>query len=541
MGNYIRIEGSERILPKNARKIDTLDPNEQMSVTIYLRRGSTKSKLEKMVNEMAERPFSKRQHLSHDEFADAYGADPEDVKKIEEFADEYDLKVDEINTSSGIVVLSGKASSFNQAFNVELANYEHPDFNYRGHTGHVYIPENLNDVVQGVFGLDNRPQAKPHFRLLKEDNAVLDSRSSGVSYKPTEVAKMYNYPSDIDCSSQCIGIIELGGGYRQEDIKTYFKDLGVSEPQLIDVNVDGGKNKPTGDPNGPDGEVVLDIEIAAAVASGVKVAVYFAPNTDAGFLKAITTAIHDKKNKPSVLSISWGAAESNWTNQSIKAMNQAFHDAAALGVTVCCASGDNGASDGVNDGKAHVDFPASSPNVLACGGTKLEGNNGAISQEVVWNEGNNGATGGGVSDVFELPKWQDNAHVPTSINPGGKKGRGVPDVAGDADPATGYKILADGKQFVVGGTSAVAPLWAGLIANINQKLGKPVGFINPALYQLSSEDGAFHDITSGNNDSTDEHGSYKASQGWDACTGLGSPDGAKLLKALTDSAHNLSK
>ena len=180
-------------------------------------------------------------------------------------------------------------------------------------------------------------------------------------------------------------------------------------------------------------------------------------------------------------------------------MDEAFQAAAVMGVTVCVASGDEGSTDGVNDKLNHVDFPASSPNVLACGGTTLQASNGRITGETVWNElaHNEGATGGGVSDVFGLPSWQSGAKVPRPTNP--KGGRGVPDVSGDADPTTGYVTLVDGHSGVIGGTSAVAPLWAGLIALINESIGKPVGFINPLLYQNASSAGDFNDITSGNN------------------------------------------
>src|SRR5208282_3178381 len=139
---------------------------------------------------------------------------------------------------------------------------------------------------------------------------------------------------------------------------TYFKSLNIKEPQVISVSVDGGKNSP-GDPNGPDGEVMLDIEVAGAIAPGAKIVVYFAPNTDQGFLDAITTAVHGSANQPSVISISWGQAESQWTSQALTNFDDAFQAAAAIGVTVCVASGDNGSSDGVNDGSNHVDFPAS--------------------------------------------------------------------------------------------------------------------------------------------------------------------------------------
>jgi kumamolisin len=271
----------------------------------------------------------------------------------------------------------------------------------------------------------------------------------------------------------------------------------------------------------------LDIQIVGAVAPGAHLVVYFAPNMDQGFLDAITKATHDTSNAPSIISISWGGPESTWTNQTIQLMDQAFQTAGTLGVTVCCAAGDHGAHDGVTtDSLAHVDFPASSPNALACGGTRLESANGAVTSETVWNNGNGWAGGGGVSDVFDVPAWQAAAHVPPSINANHRIGRGVPDVAANADPQTGYQVLVDGQALTVGGTSAVAPLWAGLLALINQQLGKPVGFLNPLLYQQINQAQVFRDIVSGNNDG------YAAAPGWDACTGWGAADGAKLLAAL---------
>ncbi len=273
---------------------------------------------------------------------------------------------------------------------------------------------------------------------------------------------------------------------------------------------------------------MLDIEIAGSIAPGAKIVVYFAENTDAGFLNAITTAIHDTTYKPSVVSISWGGPESSWTQQALTSMDEAFQSAAALGVTICAASGDDGSTDGVTDGLNHVDFPASSANVLACGGTKLAASGSTITSETVWNElaSNEGASGGGVSDVFPLPAWQKAANVPPSANPNHNLGRGVPDVAGDADPTSGYVTLVDGQSGVIGGTSAVAPLWAALIALVNESLKQPAGFINPLLYQNAGSAGDFNDIVSGNN------GAYSARAGWDACTGLGRPIGNKLAAAL---------
>jgi kumamolisin len=314
------------------------------------------------------------------------------------------------------------------------------------------------------------------------------------------------------------------------DLTTYFSALGINPgPKVTVVSVDHGKNHPTGDPNGPDGEVMLDIEVVGAIAPQANIAVYFAPNTDAGFLDAITTAIHDKTNNPSVISISWGGPESSWTEQSMTAFDSAFQSAAVMGITVCVASGDNGSSDGVSDGGDHVDFPASSPNVLACGGTSLRGSGTTITSETVWNDGaQGGASGGGVSTFFPLPAWQDGLH--TTRTSGGTAPltmRGVPDVSGDADPETGYQVRIDGTNTVIGGTSAVAPLWAGLIARINAAKGSRVGLINPTLYGTPT---TLRDITQGNN------GDFAASQGWDACTGLGSPNGDQIAAVLESAA-----
>jgi kumamolisin len=263
---------------------------------------------------------------------------------------------------------------------------------------------------------------------------------------------------------------------------------------------------------------MLDIEVAGAVAPGVKICVYFAPNTAQGFQNALSTAIHDQLNKPSVLSISWGSSESNWTVQSMTNFDQVAQEAGLLGITVTAACGDNGSSDGVADGTNHVDFPASCPHVLAAGGTRLVSTNGAIVTETVWNDGaQGGATGGGYSAQFARPDYQAADNTQTN--------RGVPDVAGNADPDTGYNILVDGQQMVIGGTSAVAPLWAGLIVLLNQKLNRRLGFVNTALYNVP-QTSSFHDITMGNN------GAYSATFGWDACTGLGSPIGNQLLQAL---------
>jgi kumamolisin len=502
------LRGSVRQPIPDSTAVGYPNPHELINVTVVLRRRNNR--------------LPKPGHtVSREVFARRYGADPADVAAVEQFASDYDLSVMEVDLARRTVQLAGTIANMNEAFGTQVRLFQAPTGTFRGRTGALFLPVDLTRIVTGVFGLDNRPQGRSRLRRLV---AGVGPRAAGdTSYTPLAVAKLYNYPTTANGTGQTVAIVELGGGFRNSDLTSYFNTLGIRPaPNVTAVSVDGSVNQPAGDPNSADGEVLLDIEVVGAIAPKAKIAVYFAPNTDQGFLDAITTAIHDKVRQPGVISISWGGAESTWTDQAMTNFDQAFQDAAALGVSVCCASGDDGSSDGVTDGAAHVDFPASSPNVLACGGTRLESTGGKITKEVVWNQGaGNGASGGGVSEKFPLPAYQAAAKVPVSVNPSHFKGRGVPDVSGDADPATGYQILVDGKNAVFGGTSAVAPLWAALIALLNQQTGAPLGFFNATLYGGSAAKG-LHDITSGNN------GSYQAGAGWDACTGLGSPNGQQL-------------
>ena len=459
--------------------------------------------------------------LSREEFAQQYGADPADIQKVAAFAAGEGLTVESSDAARRTVVLSGTLAALTQAFGAQVQLYQQNKRTFRGRTGTLVIPAELAGVVEGVFGFDQRQQARTRFRIARPKVMALAPANS---YSPPQIAQFYQFPQGATGAGQTIAIIELGGGYQQSDLDSFFSGLGIATPQVTAISVDGASNQPSGDPSSADGEVLLDIEVAGSIAPSAAIAVYFAPNTDQGFLDAITTAVHDQTNHPNVISISWGGAESTWTTQALQSYDQAFQDAVSLGVMVCTASGDDGSNDNQTDGQAHVDFPSSSPSVLSCGGTTLQGSNGSI-QETVWNNGaGNGASGGGVSEVFSLPAYQQSANVPVSVN-SGFAGRGVPDVAGDADPNSGYQVVVDGQSLVFGGTSAVAPLWAGVIVLLNQQLGMSVGFLNAALYGPLSTSG-FNDIVSGNN------GSYSAGPGWDACTGWGSPNGTALLSGL---------
>ena len=464
---------------------------------------------------LATNPRTGPARISRAVYARQHTPEPAALRALKAFAAEFNLILEPPAPGHRSVHLTGTIADLERAFAVTLQDTPLDGQTYRTREGAIQLPSSLAPVVDAVLGLDNRPQAQAHFRVAKP-------HAANTSYTPVQVAEAYSFPASASGAGQTIGIIELGGGYRPADLTAYFKTLGRTAPKVTAIKVDGGKNAPS-TPDGADGEVLLDIEVSAAVAPGAKVAVYFAPNTDQGFIDAISTAVHDKTNNPSVISISWGGPESTWTAQARTALDAACQSAAALGITITVAAGDNGSSDGVTGGGNNVDFPASSPHVLACGGTKLVASGAQITAETVWNEtaANEGATGGGVSAFFPLPAWQAKANVPApSVKTGG---RGVPDVSGDADPATGYIIRVDGQTSVIGGTSAVAPLWAGLIAVANQQLGTQVGFINPVIYAAKA---GFHDITEGNN------GAFAAGPGWDACTGLGSPNATALIPLL---------
>ena len=438
---------------------------------------------------------------------------------VEEFASDHGLTVVSTEPARRLIKLSGTAAQFQSAFQTTLAHYQDGKLTFRGRSGSLKLPAELHAVIESVMGLDNRPQARP--RLV-----ILPAAEVAESYRPNNVASLYAFPTSVTGKGQCIALIELGGGYTPADTASAFETMGLTPPAVVTVSVDGGKNTPSPD-DGADGEVALDIQVAGGAAPGARIAVYFAPNTDAGFVDAITSAVHDTTNRPSVISISWGAPESGWTQQAIQSMNSALQDAATAGVSVFVASGDNLATDGVRDGKAHVDFPASSPWAIGCGGTSIAVSGSSITSESVWNDGNSGG-GGGISDLFPVPSFQQNTNLPPSVNDGQTR-RGVPDVAADAAPGTGYRVVVNGQTEVVGGTSAVAPLWAGLTALINEGASTPVGFFLPFLYANPT---LLRQITDGDNNPQGSDVGYSAGPGWNACTGLGVPDGKSLFAAL---------
>lgn len=510
MPSKVILHGSYREHPNDSVSIGRPRVDETALITLILRRRNA-----------APETGSLGGHLAYDDFALLHGADPADIEAVKSYASEHKWSITQIDPPTRSITISGPLARLTAAFGADLQLSRVGDKVYRTRKGHLHIPAELENRVIAVLGFDQRPAAATYHTFRPRT-------SESVSYTPTQIATIYNFPPNTG-ENQTIALIELGGGFDASDLEAYWQQLRIGTVSVSAVSVDGAQNSPTGDPDGPDGEVVLDIEVAGGAAPGAAIAVYFAPNTDQGFLNAINAAIHDRVRKPSVISISWGAAESEWTPQAMNAFNAAFHDAALLGISVCAAAGDSGSSDGETDGRAHVDFPASSPWVLACGGTTLIAQGGSIESEGVWNDHNGAATGGGVSSHFSRPPYQAHMNVPAPTGTANLTGRGVPDVAGVADPNTGYTILVDAIEGVIGGTSAVAPLWAGLIARFNEHLGENVGWFHRTLYGTLAKRKALNDITSGTN------GAYKAVIGWDPCTGLGTPNGQAMLAVFEES------
>lgn len=566
-----KLKGSERKPLVGAEYVAPVNDREVIEVSVYLR-----DPAEDELDEYLRQYRPGQPHMARDEYEANHSASHNDIKKVKQFAHEHNLTIVKTDPVSRKIVLAGPAAMLSKAFGTQLNHYEYQGQTYRMRQGELSIPAELEEVVVAVEGLDNRPQVHPRIQHMnapipeqEQDELVASGESKskqrgkgrslpprphaqGTGYTPLQIARFYDFPGNdgpnkLTGKGQCIGILEFGGGFTQTDLQTYFQQLGLPVPQVTSVSVDGGVNNPgtdINDPNNADGEVYLDIEVAGAIAPEAKIVVYFGGTDDGArgarsFADTLNAAIHDKVNNPTIISISWGNAEIEWTQQSWKLVHQALKAAAALGITVCAAAGDHGARDfhpddpRNRDGRAHVDFPASDPFVLGCGGTSLQEVKGdQIISEVVWNNGNGWATGGGVSDFFDLPDWQKNAQVPTSVNPEHKIGRGVPDVGANADGETGYRIFGDGTPAIFGGTSAVAPLMAGLIARLNQANGgHPLGFINPVLYGNTDNPVPFRDITQGDNLTQANTKKYNARQGWDPCTGLGVPNFARTLSS----------
>ncbi|MEA5125085.1 S53 family peptidase [Xanthomonas floridensis] len=515
------LPGSERQTPPSRIDAGVPAADERLRVLLAVRMPALDAAAEVLLQLQADTlpaAFSRAQ------FSARFAAAPADLQAVAAFAASYGLAVERAHADSGTVVLEGSVAQCETAFQVSLRAYVDGALRYRGRTGPVSIPQELQGIVTAVMGLDARPQAQtlpaaptPAPTAAPAPPHVADAQTNGpvMQYTPPQLAQLYGFP-EHDGHGQCIGIIVLGGGYAREQMQAYFAQLRLPMPSMVDVLLPGAGNTLGTGNETADIEAQMDIQIAGAIAPGAKLVMYFAPNTDNGFLEAINAAVHDHVHSPGVIAISWGFTEAQWTPQSRQAYDCAFRAAALLGITVCIAAGDDGASDGQPG--LNVCFPASSPFVLACGGTRLQVDSDSADEQA-WSKG-----GGGQSRFFARPAWQKNLQLTDEQQRTRQlRMRGVPDVAANADVQTGYYLLINGQPAVMGGTSAAAPLWAALLARIYGANRMQPRFVAPRLYGKPE---AFRDIVAGAN------GGYRAATGWDANTGLGVPDGAKLTALL---------
>jgi kumamolisin len=533
MQTHVAVDGSGRRPVPGATAAGPTNPNATLEVTLKLRR-------RKEIPDLDGRPQTV---MSRQQLEAEYGGDKADIDKVISTLTPFGLEVVEQDTATRSVRVSGTVEQMEKAFNVRLFDYDHADEPYRGRVGAVHVPQELAGIVEGVFGLDNRRVARRRRHPVGHGAMSRRPHKTTAMYKPAELAKHYNFPAG-DGAGQTIGILEFGGGYFPSDLKSFCHLAGIATPpQVTAFSVDGTA---TNHRDGAEGEVMLDVEVAAGVCPKAHIVLYFAEFTEQGWIAAVDAAVHDTANNPSVLSISWGFAEDAdiWTTQAMTQVNEALKAAALIGMTVCVAAGDDGSSDGITDGMAHADFPSSSPYVLAVGGTTIprkKGNGG----DIVWKEGDGlrahrgGSTGGAVSAVFPRPSWQSAITI-DPVNPGAIEGRVIPDLSANADwNASPYLLVVDGQAQPNGGTSAATPLVASMIALINagRPAGKPVGYLTPVLYQGGANGGGTIgqigcvDVTSGNN-VTDKVGGFSAGPGYDAASGWGVPDGQKLAAAI---------
>lgn len=364
----------------------------------------------------------------------------------------------------------------------------------------------------------------PNISLEKKDNTITPKTSSSASlpyFTAKQLGSIYQINTSTPTSRVGVAIIELGGGYNSSDLSLYWSYLGlITKPNVYSISVDGGMNlSPSSHPTDADFEVALDIEMVGGICPNSNIYVYFAPNTNQGFYDAIHAAIYSTQYPVSMISISWGAPENEWSSADLQSFNTLLYQASLKGITVSVAAGDNGSGDG--ESGLHVDFPSSSPYALSCGGTRLvcpsQVYATSTTKETVWGPNDNGASGGGFSLTFNRPVWQ------IGVTPANQTKRGVPDIVADAAPDTGEIIGIFGQFYVVGGTSAVAPLISGYLATLNNKQ-----FVSPILYYLYSQvnRNIIHAITSGSD------GAYSGGAGWTPAAGLGSPNGNVLSPLL---------
>jgi kumamolisin len=532
---YKAIAGTDHPHPADHKPLNPTAPGELVTATIFVRRKPNGAKLREVADFGGTSP---RVRISHDEFAAEHGADPKEMEAVAAAAKAHGLEVIKSKVSTRSVEVRGTVDAINNTFGVAMHDYDSPHGKYVSHEGLAHVPSEVGDYVEGTTGLDTRQVPAKHYSTARRQDPA-----NTKPLTPQQVAQFYNFPAG-DGAGQTIGIYEMqtsegSAGYTVADLTGSFKAFGgrLKVPKPIDVSVDGVNNSGVSD-----GETGLDITVAGAIAQGAKIAVYFTGGTSQSIIHALQRMIHPDAGDPvpSILSISYGwgpddATANSFSAQEYTQMDQLFQDAANLSITVLVSSGDSGAFI-ESKTQAQTSYPATEPWVIACGGTTIGNVTAKGFDEYVWNDtgaAGPGATGGGISAKFPVPSYQTGTKMPNR-NGSNKPGRGIPDIAGNASENSGYmQVIGGGAAQPVGGTSAVAPLYAGLIALINANLGAPVGFINPILYKIGT--GAYRDITGAPgpaNNSLEGVTGYPAGAGWDACTGLGSVDGIALESRL---------
>jgi kumamolisin len=522
--DLVELAGSDRPAKVDATRVSDAAANDQITVTVTVRGGSLPATL-------AAEP------LSRDALEVQYGASQGDLDTVKSELEAHGLSVSDESVVGRSLHATGTVAQMEETFGVKLGVYRNDDQgDFRGREGKVMVPASLAGIVTGVFGLDERRVARRH---------QTDSVATAAPVRPEDLAAMYSFP-DGDGSGQVVAIAEFGGAYFPDDLSQFCSKYGIQPPSVTPVSAGAPLMTPAQinalpanerqDQLEASGEVMMDIEIVAGLCPKATINVYFGQFTQQGWVDLLNTVIAATP-APSALSISWGLAEDapDWSQAALTEINQRLQAVAALGITACAASGDDGSGDQMNDNQFHVNFPATSPYVLSVGGTMYQ--NDPTQQVVWWNapgqRPQGGSTGGGVSVLFPRPAWQ-NVNV-KSLNTDAIDGRVVPDIAALAGPPY-YDLIMQGQDSPSGGTSAATPVWASLITRLWATAASH-RFAAPLLYAQGPDGNPIgtsgcHDITTGNNKSPQPGTGYKAGPGFDAVSGWGTPNGTALQKLL---------
>ena len=538
-GTHVVLAGSERPRKHAADRLGDVDPSERIEVTLTLR-GPALPEMEP------------GHSMSREELQESFGASQDDIERVEGELRKYGLRIDDVAPLARTVRVSGTAAQIQEAFHARLGIYRHEnEGEFRGREGSIEIPAALEGVVTGVFGLDQRRVARRRPGTPKQGAAPHAAASRPLA--PADLEKRYEFPQG-DGSGQVVAIAEFGGAFFPDDLATFCRQIGRPVPNVQQVGVGvaplseqevmqlpAAQRQQVLDMSG---EVNMDVQIIAGLCPAANIVLYFSTFDEKGWVDLIAKIIDGQPESPVAVSVSWGLAEDapDWSPAARTAINERLQAASALGITFCVSSGDDGSGDQVNDGAAHIDFPASSPYALAVGGTMLNG-----ADEVVWwqppgdRADGGGSSGGGVSTVFARPAWQ--TVKVKSLNAGSLDGRVIPDVAALAGPPF-YQLVLQGQPAPNGGTSAAAPLWAALIARSSQGQGPGApAFLAPLLYQAAAGNGravgedVCRDIVAGDNRSPQPGPGYRAGPGFDAVTGWGVPAGSPLRVFETTEAR----